>query len=260
MLLEDKVALITGGGQGMGRAISLRLAREGARVAVADIDGTAAERTSLEARELGVDSVSIQADVGDLGQIDAMVRETLNAFQSVDILVNNAGVTQYSHIMDISEEMWDRIHRVNAKGAFFCMQKVAGEMIRLGRGGRIINMASVAGKGHPGSSNAAYAASKGAVIAMTQLAARPFGEHDINVNAICPGATSTPMLENTTSGRAQALGVSVEEMKRRAAAAIPIGRVNEPEDIAEMAAFLAGPGGRNITGQAFNVDGGVVMH
>ena len=260
MLLKGKAALVTGAGRGLGRAISLRLAREGARVAVADIDGGAAERTCLEVREAGGESVAIQADVGDLDQIDGMVRETLDAFHTLDIFVNNAAVTQASHVMDIDEALWDRVHRVNAKGAFFCMQKVAREMIRLDKGGRIINMSSVAGKGYPGGSNAAYAAAKAGVIAMTQLATHPFAQHDINVNSICPGAARTPMLVETTSARARAEGVSVEEMMRRAESAIPLGRIIEPEDIAEMAVFLAGPGGRNITGQAFNVDGGVMMH
>jgi NAD(P)-dependent dehydrogenase (short-subunit alcohol dehydrogenase family) len=260
MLLEGKVALVTGGGRGLGRAISLRLARDGARVAVADIDGETAGGTCQAIRDGGGESAAIQADVADLDQIDRMVRETLDAFHGLDVFVNNAAVTQACHIMDVDEALWDRIHRVNAKGAFFCMQKVAREMIRLGKGGRIINMSSVAGKGFPGGSNAAYAAAKGGVIAMTQLATHPFARHDINVNSICPGAVRTPMLEATTSERARAEGVSVEEMIHRAEASIPLGRIIEPEDIAEMAAFLAGPGGRNIAGQAFNVDGGVVMH
>ena len=260
MRLEGKVALVTGGGRGLGKAISLRLAREGARVAVADIDGEAAERTCQDVRQGGGDSAAIQADVGDLDQIDRMVRETLDVFHALDILVNNAAVTRACHVMDIDEALWDGIHRVNAKGAFFCMQKVAREMIRLGKGGRIINMSSVAGKGFPGGSNAAYAAAKAGIIAMSQLATHPFAQHDINVNSICPGAVRTPMLQATTSDRAAAEGVSVEEMMRRAEASIPLGRIIEPEDIAEMAVFLAGPGGRNITGQAFNVDGGVLMH
>ena len=260
MLLEGKVALVTGGGRGLGRAISLRLAEGGARTAVADIDGATAAETCQAIRDVGGESLAIQADVADLDQIDHMVRETLDAFDGLDIFVNNAAVTQAARIMDIDEALWDRIHRVNAKGAFFCMQRVAREMMRRGRGGRIINMSSVAGKGFPGGSNAAYAAAKAGVIAMSQLATHPFAEHDINVNSICPGAVRTPMLEATSSQRAREAGVSLEEMMRRAEASIPLGRIIEPEDIAEMAAFLAGPGGRNITGQAFNVDGGVVMH
>ena len=127
-------------------------------------------------------------------------------------------------------------------------------------GGRIINIASIAGKGYSGTSNAAYAASKGAVIAMTSIAAQQLGRHDINVNAICPGSTITAMSEASSAARAKSLGIPVDDIHSQKIASIPIGRQNTPEDIASMAVFLAGPGGRNITGQAFNVDGGLVMH
>ena len=260
MTLEGKIALVTGAGRGMGRAISIQFATEGTDVVVADIDGRAVEETSIAVRELGRRSLAIQADMGSLADIDRMVNETLDNFQQVDILVNNAGVTRYLYLMDITEEDWDRIHRVNAKGAFFCMQRVARELIQRGEGGCIINIASIAGKGYSGTSNAAYAASKGAVIAMTQIAAQQLGRYNINVNAVCPGATRTAMAEATAAGRSQQVGIPVEELEQRRIEAIPIGRVNEPEDIAHMTVFLAGPGARNITGQAFNVDGGLVMH
>jgi NAD(P)-dependent dehydrogenase (short-subunit alcohol dehydrogenase family) len=244
----------------MGRAIALALAGEGANVAVADINGEAVADTSIAVRELGRRSVAIQADVGNLDDIDRMVRETVDGLGRIDIVVNNAAVTRFIYIMDVEEADWDRIHRVNAKGVFFCMQRVAQELIKQGGGGRIINIASIAGKGSPTSSNAAYAASKGAVIAMTKIAAHQLGRHDINVNAICPGATRTAMAQANLAERAQSLGITPEEAEARRVATIPIGRANEPEDIAAMAAFLAGPGSRNITGQAFNVDGGRMMH
>ena len=260
MLLENKIALVTGAGRGMGRAIAIGLAREGAHVAVADIDARTVEETGIAVRELGRRCLAVQADVGNLADTDRMVKETVDTLGRVDILVNNAGVTRYLYVMDITEEDWDRIHRVNAKGAFFCMQRVARELIHQGEGGRIINIASIAGKGYSGTSNAAYAASKGAVIAMTQIAAQLMGRYDINVNAICPGSTLTAMAEASIAGRSQQTGIPVEELQQRRTASIPIGRANEPEDIANMAVFLAGPGARNITGQAFNVDGGEVMH
>jgi NAD(P)-dependent dehydrogenase (short-subunit alcohol dehydrogenase family) len=260
MALEDKVALVTGAGRGMGRAIAMALAEEGASVALAEIDAANLEEAATDVRGLGKPGLAIQADVGDLADIDRMVRETVEAFGHVDILVNNAGITRYAKFMDVREEDWDRIHRVNAKGAFFCMQKVAGELIRQGGGGRIINIASIAGKGYHGTSNAAYAASKGAVISMTTIAAHQLGGYDINVNAICPGSTLTEMGRETRVQRAEQQGIPVEELSGTSVASIPIGRANEPEDIAAMAVFLAGPGARNITGQAFNVDGGLVMH
>ncbi len=260
MRLENKVALVTGAGRGMGKAIAMGLAGEGAQVAVVDIDAGTVEATVIALRELGQRSLAIPADVGSLADIDRMVKDTLDAFGRIDILVNNAGVTRFLYIMDVTEHDWDYIHRVNARGVFFCMQRVARELIDQGGGGRIINIASIAGKGYSGTSNAAYAASKGAVIAMTQIAAHQLGGHNINVNAICPGSTITALSEATMASRAQKLGVSVDELRRRRTENIPIGRANEPEDIAAMAVFLAGPGARNITGQAFNVDGGLVMH
>ena len=260
MSLNDKVALVTGAAQGMGRAIAIRLANEGARVVATDINGRMVEQTTIDIRELGHDAIAVEADIGDVEDIDRVVVEALNAFGRIDILVNNAGVTRHADIMDLTVEDWDRIHRVNARGAFFCLQRAAREMIDSGRGGRIINIASIAGKGYSGTSNAAYAASKGAVLAMTQIAAHQLGGYDINVNAICPGRTLTEMSRATAVQRSQDLGIPLDELEEQRNAIIPIGRANEPEDIAEMAAFLAGPGSRNITGQAFNVDGGLVMH
>ena len=260
MSLNDKVALVTGAAQGMGRAIAIRLANEGARVVATDINGRLVEQTTIDIRELGHDAIAVEADIGDVEDIDRVVVEALNAFGRIDILVNNAGVTRHADIMDLTVEDWDRIHRVNARGAFFCLQRAARDMIDSGRGGRIINIASIAGKGYSGTSNAAYAASKGAVLAMTQIAAHQLGEYDINVNAICPGRTLTEMSRATAVQRSQDLGIPLEELEEQRNAIIPIGRANEPEDIAEMAAFLAGPGSRNITGQAFNVDGGLMMH
>jgi NAD(P)-dependent dehydrogenase (short-subunit alcohol dehydrogenase family) len=260
MSLNGKVALVTGAAQGMGRAIAMRLASEGASIVATDINGRLVEQTSIDIRELGYEAIAVEADIGDIDDINRVVDEALNAFGRIDILVNNAGVTRHAGIMDLTVEDWDRIHRVNARGVFFCLQRVAREMVDSSDGGRIINIASIAGKGYSGTSNAAYAASKGAVLAMTQIAAHQLGGYDINVNSICPGITRTAMGQSTMVQRSQNLGVPIDELEKQRNALVPIGRANEPEDIADMAAFLAGSGSRNITGQAFNVDGGLVMH
>jgi len=260
MQLEGKFALVTGGGRGMGRAISLQLAEEGANIAVSDIDASTAEDTAVAVKQLGRESIVLPADMGNVQEIARMFQQAKDAFGRLDVVVNNAGITKYLDIMDVQEEDWDLIHRVNAKGVFFCMQRAARVLIDQGEGGRIINIASIAGKGYAGTSNVAYAASKGAVISMTHIAALQLGQYDINVNAICPGSTLTTMASDTMAGRAERLGQTMAELEQARDAKIPIGRPNEPEDIAAMAAFLAGPGGRNITGQAFNVDGGLVMH
>ncbi|MCY3570780.1 MAG: glucose 1-dehydrogenase [Chloroflexi bacterium] len=260
MELQGKNAVVTGAGRGIGRAIALQLAEAGARVAAADIDPDNADDTSAAIQEAGHEGLSIHADVGDLAAIDRMISEARDAFGRIDVIVNNAGVTRYLDVVDVEEADWDRIHRVNAKGVFFCMQRAAREMIDQGDGGRIINIASIAGKGYAGTSNAAYAASKGAVISMTMIAAHQLGKYNINVNAICPGVTMTDLSITNMRQRAERSGVSVDEMRQTRDSRIPIGRANDPEDIADMARFLAGPGARNITGQAFNVDGGLIMH
>ena len=258
MVLDDRVALVTGAGKGIGRATAVALARAGAHVAVVDIDGQGAGSTSHEIAALGRRNIAITADVGEIAEIERMVARTIETFGRIDILVNNAGVTRRCDIMDVTVADWDRIHRVNARGVFFCLQRAAKTMI-LRRGGRIINIASVAGKGYAGASNVAYAASKGAVIAMTKLAALQLAPYDINVNAICPGVTRTDLSEANLAARAVQEGVPLAEMERRRAAAIPLGRANDPADIAAMAVFLASPGARNITGQSYNVDGGLIL-
>ncbi len=255
MVLKDLVAVVTGAGSGIGAAIARAMAEAGARVVCADIDEVAAQRC---ADRLGGESLVLGADVGAVDQIEAMLDATLSRFGRLDVMVNNAGVTRKADIMDLTEADWDRIHRVNAKGVFFCLQGAARRMIEQG-GGRIINMASIAGRGYPGTSNAAYAASKGAVIALTKTSAQQLARHDITVNAICPGVTRTDLFEQILTTMAETQGISHEDAEARAARPIPLRRINEPEDIAAMAVFLASPGARNITGQAYNVDGGLIM-
>lgn len=257
MILKDKVVLVTGAGAGIGAAIAVAMAEAGATVVAADIDGDAAQATADKAGEFQNRTLAIQADVSKLADINRMVEATVGEFERLDVIVNNAGVTRKAYIMDLTEDDWDRIHSVNAKGVFFCLQRAARQMITQGEG-RIVNIASIAGRGYPGTSNAAYAASKGAIIALTKTAAQQLAQHNINVNAICPGVTRTALGERNMIVRAEEQGISVEEARKRHYAHIPLGRANEPEDIAAMAVFLASPGARNITGQAYNVDGGLV--
>ena len=249
-MLQDKAVLVTGAGAGIGRAIALAMAAEGAVVAAADIDPAAAQRTAGEAAGNNRRALAIEADCGDVASIDAMVARAVAELGRLDVIVNNAGVTRYAYIMDLTEADWDRIHRVNAKGVFFCLQRAAREMMgqfdKDGGGGRIINIASISGRGYAGASNAAYAASKGAVIALTKMAAQQLGRYNINLNAICPGVTRTELGARNAVTRAAERGLTVEQMMAEQEAGIPIRRANAPEDIAAMAVFLASPGARKI--------------
>jgi NAD(P)-dependent dehydrogenase (short-subunit alcohol dehydrogenase family) len=257
MMLKDQVAVVTGAGQGIGAASAKALAEAGAIVVAVDIDSKLAEKTAQALAAFQHRTLAIAADVGSVVDIQGMIDRTIADYGRIDILVNNAGVTRRADIMDITEADWDRIHRVNAKGVFFCLQAAARTMIPR-RSGRIINIASIAGKGYAGASNAAYAASKGAVISLTKTAAQQLGKHNINVNAICPGVTRTALSDANLRVRAQQEGLTYEAMERRRADVIPLGRTNDPEDIAAMVVFLASPGARNITGQSYNVDGGII--
>ena len=251
---EARTVLVTGAGSGIGRASALAFAEAGYRVAAADIDEGASTATAEAA---GAGAMAVRADVGDVADIDRMVSTVVAEFGRLDVILNNAGVTRGAYIMNITEADWDRMHRVNAKGVFFCLQRAAREMIPR-REGRIINIASIAGRGFAGTSNAAYAASKGAVISLTKTAAQQLARHNINVNSICPGVTMTELVTALVSQRAEKEGTSVDEAIAKAVRPIPLRRANDPADIAAMAVFLASPGARNITGQCYNVDGGLV--
>lgn len=257
--LADKIAIVTGAGRGMGRAIALRFAEEGAHVVSADVNATTAQDTAAAVEALGRRSLPVHVDLGEIADIHKLVQQTMATFGRIDILVNNAGVTRALELFEVTPQDWDWMHRINARGVFFCLQAVAEEMVKQ-NSGKIINIASVAGKGYRYTSNIAYAASKGAVVVMTQVAAMTLARHNINVNAICPGATETEMLQSIHQDRAAQRGVALDDLARRSVASIPLQRANTPEDIAAMAVFLASEEARNLTGQAINVDGGLVIH
>jgi NAD(P)-dependent dehydrogenase (short-subunit alcohol dehydrogenase family) len=258
MMKVYKNVCITGAGNGIGRAIAIAMSNEGYNVACADIDLKQAQDTVDLISNKQNSGIAVATDVTKVFDIKNMINKTVEAFGSLDILVNNAGVTRTSNIMDLTEKDWDWIHNVNAKGTFFCLQVAASQMIKQNKGGRIINMASVGGKGFVDVSNAIYAASKGAVISLTKTAAQELAKHEITVNAICPGITHTNILSGIVKKRALEQNKSEEEIMKHYVRDIPLKRPNEPEDIAEMVVFLSSKGARNISGQSYNVDGGLI--
>jgi NAD(P)-dependent dehydrogenase (short-subunit alcohol dehydrogenase family) len=249
---------ITGAGNGIGRAIAIAMGKEGYNVVCADIDLNQANETLEIVLDNNGNGLSIEIDVTKSTDIKKMIKDTVVKYGSLDILVNNAGVTRTSKIMDLTEDDWDWIHNVNAKGTFFCLQAAAKQMIKQNNGGRIINMASVGGKGFVDVSNAIYAASKGAVISLTKTAAQELAKHEITVNSICPGITYTNILSDIVKKRSLEQNKSEEDIMKHYVRDIPLQRPNYPEDIAAMVVFLSSSGARNITGQSYNVDGGLI--
>ena len=253
-----KNVCITGAGNGIGRAIAIAMSKEGYNVVCADIDLIQANETLEIILDNNGSGTSIEMDVTKSSDIKKMIKDTVVKYGSLDILVNNAGVTRTSKIMDLTEDDWDWIHNVNAKGTFFCLQAAAKQMIKQNNGGRIINMASVGGKGFVDVSNAIYAASKGAVISLTKTAAQELAKHEITVNSICPGITYTNILSDIVKKRSLEQNKSEEDIMKHYVRDIPLQRPNYPEDIAAMVVFLSTSGARNITGQSYNVDGGLI--
>ena len=253
-----KNVCITGAGNGIGKAIAIAMSKEGYNVICADINFEEAKKTVEIISSNNGSGLAIKTDVTNILDIKDMVNKVVEQFGSLDIMVNNAGVTRTSSIMGLNEKDWDWIHNVNAKGTFFCLQTAAYQMIKQETGGRIINMASVGGKGFVDVSNAIYAASKGAVISLTKTAAQELGKYDITVNAICPGITHTNILSNIVKKRALEQDKSEEDIMKHYVRDIPLKRPNYPEDIAAMVVFLSSEGARNISGQSYNVDGGLI--
>jgi len=255
MKLQGKVAIVTGGGQGMGRAISLAYAREGASVLVADVNDAGANAVAQEIRSADGRAEAVKVDVRDQAQVQAMVDTAVDRLGGVDILVNNAGVGKIIPFLETTETDWDWIFGINCKGLLFCSQAAAKQMIAQGRGGKIVNMASQAGR-RGESLVLAYCASKAAVISMTQSIALALAEHKINVNGIAPGIVDTPFWDEVDRQFAKLLNMEIGEPKRTFVKSIPLGRIEQPEDVTGAAIFLASSDSDYMTQQTLNVDGG----
>jgi meso-butanediol dehydrogenase/(S,S)-butanediol dehydrogenase/diacetyl reductase len=258
--LQGKVAIVTGAGRGIGRAIAIRLGTEGAAVLVSDLDGGSAGQVTDEIVARGGQARATLTDVTVAREAQVMVDEAVATFGRLDILVNNAGIGAVAPLLDTSEETWDALMAVNAKGVLLCSQAAARRMIEQGEGGRIINNASGAGKIAPGRDVplGAYAASKHAVVALTKQLGLELSSHDILVNCVCAGIVDTPMWDLIDRETARLQGLPAGAVKARAVAGIPLGRIEQPEDVANMVAFLASDDAGYITAQALNVCGGIL--
>ena len=261
MLLRDKIAIITGGGRGIGRGVALRYAKEGATLALVDIVQEHLDETAqlLDASGTGVEYIALQGDVSSSEDVQRFFDKTIERFGRLDILVNNAGIGNPPvPIIDMPEEAWDRTIDVNLKSVFLCSKLAAKQFIEQGGGGRIISVASQAGKtGY--AMLTPYCASKAGVILFTQAFAKEVGVHKINVNCVCPGTIDTPLL------RGAGIGLSIDDATfmegiQRMLPSIPLGRVGYPEDVAKLITFLASDDADYMTGQAINISGGQEMH
>jgi len=247
--LEGKVAIVTGAGRegkGIGRYVSLALAREGADIVITDFVLEAAEAVATEVRAVGRKAIAVQGNVASPADCEAVVERALAEFGKIDILVNNAGITRDALIPRMSEQDWDMVIDTNLKGTFNCTKAVTRTMLKQ-RSGKIVNMASVMGiMGNIGQAN--YSASKGGVIALTKTTAKELGSRGVNVNAIAPGFIQTAMTEELS-----------EDIRQNIANQIPLKRLGTPDDVAKLVVFLCTDDSSYITGQVINVDGGMVM-
>jgi NAD(P)-dependent dehydrogenase (short-subunit alcohol dehydrogenase family) len=246
--LEGRVALVTGAGQGMGRAVALTLASRGATVVVNDFNSVAAERVADELRAAGSQAIAIAADVINSAAVRAMVEQAVAAFGAIHILVNNAGVLRPTKVVDIPEEEWDWVVAVNLKGTFLCSQAVLPAMKRAGWG-RIVNFSSTAGKNVSTVGGAHYTAAKAGILGFTRHLAKEVAADGITVNSVCPGLIDTEMVRATID----------DDRTAAYARSFPIPRLGLPDEVAELVAFLASDRAAYITGASLDINGGDLM-
>jgi glucose 1-dehydrogenase len=250
MSLHGKVAIVTGGNSGIGKAVVLELAKQGTRVVIDYIaHPEATEALKQQIAKLGVEAIGVQGDVSKVGDMRKLVDAAIQKFGRLDVMVNNAGVETRTSVLDTTEEQYDRVMDINLKSAFFGTQLAAQQMIKQGGGGRIINISSVH-EDWPMPGNASYCLSKGGMRMLTRNAGVELGPHNIQVVNVAPGAVATPINESTMEN---------PELLKKLDASIPLGRMASPEEIGRVVAFLAGEGGSYLTATTVFVDGGIMQ-
>jgi meso-butanediol dehydrogenase/(S,S)-butanediol dehydrogenase/diacetyl reductase len=255
---RTRVAVVTGAGRGIGAAIARRLASDGLAVMVSDIDGTTAEQVAGEIQGAGGRAASTVTDVGDRDACFALVAAARERFGTVDVMVSNAGIAQVKTLLEVTPQDLERMLGVNVGGVLWCLQAAAEAMIEQGHGGKIISASSIAG--HQGFDHLGhYSASKFAVRALTQAAAKELATHQITVNAYCPGIVGTTMWDEIDAGLGGYLGTGKGEALAQYSQLIALGRVQTPEDVASFVSYLASHDADYMTGQAGVIDGGIVM-
>ena len=258
MELEGQVAIVTGAGRGIGRATALELGTMGADIVVAELDREGAERTAGEVRKLGRRALAVPTDVTKRADLTAMVDRAKGELGRIDILVNKAGIYRAATTLDVTDEHWDAVMNINARAVFFASQAVLPTMIAQRRG-NIVSLASMAAK--VGSrANLPYNASKAAVVSITKSLALAHAADGIRVNCVCPGFVETDMWTKVSREQGAVLGMSADEFTRQRLATVPLGRMETPEDVANVIGFLASSKSGYMTGQAINVTGGLIMH
>lgn len=257
--VKGQVAIVTGAGQGIGRAIALRLSQDGMNLVLADLRGETVAQVADEIRAAGGNAIALALNILHADEREQMITTTLSTFQRFDALVNNAGVQRIAMPLDVDEEHWDLIMDVNAKATYFCCQLALKHMMQQGSG-RIVNMASIAGKMASTTYHPIYNISKAAVLAMTKTLALYSAKHGVRVNAVCPGMIETPMQDLVDREVARITGQEPSEIRIERNARIPLGYIGNGADAAAIVSFLIGPDSRYMTGQALNADGGILTY
>ncbi|MBR34667.1 MAG: beta-ketoacyl-ACP reductase [Nitrospinae bacterium] len=246
MPLKGQTAVVTGGARGIGKEISLALARDGANIVIADLIAEQSEETAEEIKKLNCKALIQKVDISKTADVENMVQNTINEFKTLDILINNAGVTRDTLMVRMKEEDWDFVMKVNLTGTFNCSKAAAKYMMKQ-RKGRIVNIASIVGvMGNAGQAN--YSASKAGIIGLTKTSARELASRNITVNAVAPGFIDTEMTRSLN-----------ENIKQQLKEQIPVGKLGKPEDIANCIKFLVSDDASYITGQVIHVNGGMLM-